>query len=121
MQEISLRDSLRPSLSRQIFQTERVTTSRGKGNKFHIDNNKFVKGQTDIKTMWHLWKEKNVRKVKKELEGDNSFEVLCPDCLKMISRRTYLNHRTKNGCSKLHPWVRYKNFAKDNNEGVSAE
>ena len=63
-------------------------------------------------------------KIKLEVNGRNGWqnqhlqEIQCKQCKKFVAKRSYVSHKTVNGCKDLHKFIRLKHFkyAYENNK-----
>ena len=85
-----------------------------------LDKNKLTKVK---KGLWHQFKCEYLVTIKKEHSKlkRNHDEVVCPDCEKVVRIKSYVNHRTVNGCKKIHPFTKFYNYDKYNGDEVKAK
>ena len=51
--------------------------------------------------------------IQKELKKNRGALIQCKLCSKKVKSQSYLNHRTLNGCPRMDPCFRLKNFKKN--------
>ena len=56
-----------------------------------------------IREEWKNWLENYISETKDVVKHQTGEEINCIDCGKLISRRTFLNHKTKLGCKMMNP------------------
>ena len=106
---------------RQLYHGSRPSASRGKGEQFAIRRNKMVRKSgghetVSVKDSWNEYKAALVEKVNREIRKNKGLsEILCEQCEKMVKIKSYLAHKTVNGCKNIDPNIRlykYKEYFK---------
>ena len=65
-----------------------------------------------IRDEWKTWLDNYIKETKEIINHQTGEEIKCIDCGKLISRRTFLNHKTKLGCKMINPKTKLKNWKK---------
>ena len=81
----------------------------------NIIGNKLTKCQTpepkSAKEDWNDFRKGYTEKIIKYYnENKHLPDIICSDCEKPVKNKTYVQHRTVSGCSKINPLIRFKNW-----------
>ena len=100
------------SSSRAMFSSNEVVRGKGKGGlRMVVSKDKIT---TDVKALWKEYQTEHSLKVTKIFNKNKRYdEIVCTDCDKPIKTKTYVNHRTKKGCKKIDPLLKWYNFERN--------
>ena len=76
-----------------------------------MNGNKLSKDAA-INKRWKDWKLAQCLEIQKEFKKNRGALIQCKLCSKKVKSQSYLNHRTLNGCPRMDPCFRLKNFKK---------
>ena len=77
----------------------------------HVSDNNEIDIVKKKKAMWKGWVNGYIAEVNDTIKNNprgNTFG--CPDCEKNIAKKSYLRHRTVDGCSKLNSLLKFYNW-----------
>ena len=64
-----------------------------------------------IKESWKEYKQALIEKVNKEIRKNKGvLDLYCDQCDKMIKIKSFLAHKTVNGCKFIDPNIRFYNY-----------
>ena len=89
-----------------------VKRGRGKAGHVRVQGNQLipvsVPDPTERKDSWKCWLERYINENTDLVSSASGPTLECTDCSKTISKLTFVNHRTKNGCRNINPKIRLK-------------
>ena len=105
---------IQPTPSPPPFNSSRPSrpVGGGKGAKGMEISGQRLSKDAQISRKWKEWKVAQSLDIQKELKKNRGQVISCKLCSKKVKTSSYLNHRTLNGCPKMDPCFRLKNFKK---------
>ena len=114
--------NLLPAAKRQRLHNPDSETSsswskgRGKGGKNlrvtrgRITSNSSKEKEREIKVLWKEWVKGYVEETNEMMKTNRGRHIVCGECSKEILVRSFLTHRTVNGCQNINPRIKLYNW-----------